>query len=985
MRNRCIVFRIWILLIFITTDPFFATDLNAQQPFFKRIATIDDFGSGQIKCIYQDRQGFIWIGATSGAYRFDGQDFTVLAVHDSILNLSVTAIYEDSDDILWFGFEDGNILKSDRFKVTGFREKSRYPTTKITAVVEDSNENLWFGTYGEGLFVKTGSDLIQINAEKGLSDDYIYSIVADKSGNVWAGTDNGISICSIKKGYPDVKVVSVNEGLTDFIVRTLKADENGRIYIGMHEKGITSYDPVKNKFNKIPGFENWSSGPVNDISVNQESVWIATAGNGLLEYNFTSGSIEPIHSPANINLNRINAMLQDLEGNTWLISNKEILQSFGNRLSFMNSASEANFANIHAIHCDDEDNIWFANDKGIHYFKPDSRDSEKELNSFSLNFLKGETKIMSLFRDQFGYVWIGTFGQGLIRLDPESGRYVQISEKQGLLNGNVLSIKGTKDEIWFGTLGGAFRCKIDKRFARINYIPTFINYGQPEGLSNNYIYNIFIDHKNRVWFATDGSGVCYFEHEKFVNVPNDSTFRDKIVYSVTVDKNGIVWMNVSKEGIYKYDGRELIRMYQDDHHRNLLFSGIVAGNNELIISYPGGIDVLNQGTNELIHLEGNAGLLETNPDPNTIAIDRKGVVWIGTDKGLIKYEPADDLRWEQPQSRITDVNVYLEKTNHISNHIFNYNQNHLSFGYAGLWYQYPEQVTYLIRLTGHDLDWISTRNKNVIYSDLSPGDYTFEVRAGLYGSFERSETASYSFNIKRPFWQSFWFIIFIIAMTGVSIYFYIKMRERRLEKREEILRERIRFQFENLKSQLNPHFLFNSFSTLIALIDQSPETAIEYVEELSNLFRTVLEYKDQDVITLSEELAVINNYYNLQKKRYGDNLQLEIEKLEESEKIMVPPLTLQLLIENAIKHNVVSKDYPLKIRIFADLKEQYLFVENNLQPKNDDVKSTGIGIKNIVDRYHLLSENKIQIRKTASSFTIGLPFIIRKNHESTHH
>lgn len=222
-------------------------------------------------------------------------------------------------------------------------------------------------------------------------------------------------------------------------------------------------------------------------------------------------------------------------------------------------------------------------------------------------------------------------------------------------------------------------------------------------------------------------------------------------------------------------------------------------------------------------------------------------------------------------------------------------------------------------------------------------------------------------------------------MTGVSIYFYIKMRERRLEKREEIIRERIRFQFENLKSQLNPHFLFNSFSTLIALIDQSPETAIEYVEELSNLFRTVLEYKDQDVITLSEELAVINNYYNLQKKRYGDNLQLEIEKLEESEKIMVPPLTLQLLIENAIKHNVVSKDYPLKIRIFADLKEQYLFVENNLQPKNDDVKSTGIGIKNIVDRYHLLSENKIQIRKTASSFTIGLPFIIRKNHESTHH
>jgi LytS/YehU family sensor histidine kinase len=137
----------------------------------------------------------------------------------------------------------------------------------------------------------------------------------------------------------------------------------------------------------------------------------------------------------------------------------------------------------------------------------------------------------------------------------------------------------------------------------------------------------------------------------------------------------------------------------------------------------------------------------------------------------------------------------------------------------------------------------------------------------------------------------------------------------------------------------------------------------------------VLEYKDQDLITLREELSIIDNYYKLQKKRYGDNLQLDIEKLEEDNNIMVPPLTLQLLIENAIKHNIVSKDYPLKIRIFTDLKEQYLFVENNLQPKKEEVQSTGIGINNIVDRYHLLSGREIQISKTESSFTVGLPFI----------
>ena len=564
------------LLIFIIADLFIPSLLFAQQPFFRRIATIDDFGSGQIKCIYQDRQGFIWIGATSGAYRFDGQDFTVLSVHDSVLNLSVTAIFEDSKNTLWFGFEDGRILKSDRFQVTAFNQKNKLPKNKITAITEDKDNNLWFGTYGEGLFVSTGNDLIHINAEKGLSDDYIYTLEPDKTGNVWAGTDNGINICSIKNSNPSIRVISVNEGLPDFIVRSLKTDEVGKVWAGMHDKGISCYDIKEDKFEVNTTLENWNHGSVNDIAINSESIWIATSSHGLIEYSFTSGNLSTISSSKDINLNRINAMLQDREGNTWLISNKEILLTIGNKLEFMNSFDDTPFANIHAIYSDDKDNLWFANDWGIHFYQKEDAESGKKSRSFPLNFLKGESKVMSLYRDFYGFVWIGTFGQGLIRLDPETGRYVSISEKEGLSNGNVLSIKGTEKEIWFGTLGGASRCRIDQRFARLDYIPEFINYGQSEGLSNNYIYNIFIDQNNRVWFATDGSGVCYFENEKFVNVPNDSTFRDKIVYSVTVDKNGIVWMNVAKAGIFKYDGKELIRVYQDDQHKNLSFSGIVA-------------------------------------------------------------------------------------------------------------------------------------------------------------------------------------------------------------------------------------------------------------------------------------------------------------------------------------------------------------------------------------------------------------------------
>jgi ligand-binding sensor domain-containing protein len=956
--------------------------LSAQTPYFRQIATIDDFGEGQIKCIYQDKQGFIWIGATSGAYRFDGQDFISFILPDSLLNKSVTAIHEDSKGILWFGFEDGNMMTYDRFQVTGFRQKNTLPNSKITSIIEDQNHDLWFGTYGEGLFVYQSGSLVHISAETGLSDDYVYTLLQDKKGNIWAGTDNGISICSIQNGKPVIRILTVENGLPDFIVPTMKTDEAGKIWIGMQDKGITCYNPEEDRFENLSGVDTWKYGSINDLVLTGGSVWIATNGNGLVECDPDLRNFKTLQHPGNLNLNRMNSMLVDLEGNTWLISNKEILLSFGKRLEFLSSYRETKVTNIHAIFCDPADNLWFANDNGLYRYKTSPEIKGNRLTQYPITTLSGKSKIMSLYEDFYGFIWIGTFGQGLIRLDPESGNHINISERDGLFNGNVLSIKGNSKEIWFATLGGAFSCKIDERFSKLHYIPQFKNFGQAEGLGNNFIYNIFIDRLNRVWLATDGSGICYYQNEKFINIPDDSTFRDKVIYSVTVDANDVVWMNVANEGIFKYTGKELVKVFVDEEHKNLSFSGIIANHaNELVISYASGVDVMNLLTNEVTHFEGNAGLSDINPDPNVISIDSRGNVWIGTEKGILKYSPVENITWKQPQSHITDVNIYLEKTNHILENDFTHNQNHLSFSYSGLWYQYPEQVNYQIRLSGHDLGWINTRNNNVIYSNLSPGNYTFEVKAALYENFENATIASYSFTINQPFWNTIWFYIILITLTGIGIYFYIKIREKRIEKKQEILREKIRFQFENLKSQINPHFLFNSFSTLIALIDQDQEAAIEYVEELSSLFRIVLEYKDQDLITLEEELSIISNYFNLQKKRYGENLSLTVEKFDDIDKLMVPPLTLQLLIENAIKHNIVSKDNPLQIKIYTNPEEDYIFVKNNLQPKKEEVKSMGIGIRNIADRYNLLSEKKIKIIKTLKDFTVGLPFIYRKNNQ----
>ncbi len=632
---------------------------------------------------------------------------------------------------------------------------------------------------------------------------------------------------------------------------------------------------------------------------------------------------------------------------------------------------------------DSHDNLWFANDGGLYSYAIHHTGEKSSLKHYPLSHLTGESKIMSLYSDPYGMIWLGTFGKGIIRFDPESGREKLITGKDGLPNENILSIKGTENEIWMATLGGAIRCKIDKQFANIDFVPEFTNYGRNEGLSNNYIYNLHIDQSNQIWFATDGSGVCRYKEGEFFNIHDNTAFKDKVVYSVTTDMQGNVWMNVAKEGLYKYDGREAKKVFNDENHKNKSFSGIICNpNNELIIAYDEGIDVMNTITGEVAHYEGNAGLIEINPDPNTLAMDSGGDVWIGTDKGLIRYRSSGDQFVRSPQPRITQVSVYLEKINHFTDTTFGHKQNHFSFDYSGLWYQYPDKVEYLIKLEGHDLDWVRTRNNNVIYSNLSPGNYIFKVKAGIYGNFDVVPIDTYSFTIRSPFWTQTWFLLSLFIVVALIAFLYIKLREARLKRNQEALREKIRFQFENLKSQINPHFLFNSFSTLIALIDQDQETAIEYVEELSNLFRSLLEYQDQDLIALREELSIVDNYFKLQKKRYGDNLKLDISAKVSGVEILVPPLTLQLLIENAIKHNVVSKDHPLQIKIYIDTG--FLFVENNLMEKREPADSTGIGIKNIINRYHLLTEKKIQIIKSDESFKVGLPLIFTKN-ESTHH
>jgi two-component system, LytTR family, sensor kinase len=180
-------------------------------------------------------------------------------------------------------------------------------------------------------------------------------------------------------------------------------------------------------------------------------------------------------------------------------------------------------------------------------------------------------------------------------------------------------------------------------------------------------------------------------------------------------------------------------------------------------------------------------------------------------------------------------------------------------------------------------------------------------------------------------------------------------------------------QFELLKQQINPHFLFNSLNTLKYMVETQDKHSVDFILKLSDFYRFTLENRKLDVITLAEELKILNAYVFLLKARFEDGIDLTINIDENLKQTYIPPFTLQLLVENCIKHNVVSLDRPLHIRLYTE--KEFFVIENSLQPKKTPEASTGIGLDNINQRYVHLLEKNIIIENSDTLFTIKLPII----------
>ncbi|GAB5533534.1 MAG: hypothetical protein Roseis3KO_53110 [Roseivirga sp.] len=236
-----------------------------------------------------------------------------------------------------------------------------------------------------------------------------------------------------------------------------------------------------------------------------------------------------------------------------------------------------------------------------------------------------------------------------------------------------------------------------------------------------------------------------------------------------------------------------------------------------------------------------------------------------------------------------------------------------------------------------------------------------------------SENVSYNFQERI---RSLVVIILLTIMTMAiyeAVYFFVLLKKS-IREEEQSKQAIIQAELDALRNQAQPHFFFNTLNTLRDIIDQSPkEDAKQFVDKLSDMYRFLLESSNSNLISLQDELKFSKAYIHIQSERFGENLKLNWNIPQAYLNTMIVPMSLQLLLENAIKHNVISRAKPLAINI--NIKDENIIVDNTIQPKSTQLPSTKVGLKNIEKRYALISDRSVEIANDGRQFSVSLPLL----------
>jgi len=767
---------------------FFSATLSfSQKPFFQSYSLLKKNERVNVNVIFQDKVGFIWFGTDKGLFKFDGlkyQNFTSL---NGLPDNHVTAINQDSSGRIWTGHQTGEIAILENESIKKFEPQEGHSSKEISDIVFDKQGHLWFSTLDDGLYYFLNERLFRLDEIDGMPDLFVYDIEVDEDGKIWAGTDRGVAVCQLSGDQVKLSVLNNATGLPDNIIKKLVAKKD-KIWMATEDAGLVSYDRQTSIFKKeIP---DWNDGSITDMVIDGDEAILSLAQHGMVVYDWGTGIKKKIDKKNDLGFVNVNTLIKDREGNIWLGCAESVIRMPNHFIEYLEVYDGSKNENVSCLAVDRHENVWYSINGKLYV------ENTQELTAPDPSpWLTGKTwegaYVSSVYVDSTGFVWVGFLGQGLIKINPLTHRLFRFDE---LNKTTVLSITGRGSSVWVASLSGAIQIKSKGERETLNF------FNKSNGLSSDYIYQVFIDSQQRIWFGTDGKGVDMLDGSGIHHFQDG--FSSKVVYGFAEDGLHRIWVNVQSDGLYEFNNSKFVPIMASNNQWSANEISCLASDKygNLVVMHELGIDFFDIKRNNVFHFGDEIGLDNFKPNLNSVAADGHGGIYFGTSHGIIRYTPRMNDEKLFPTPFIDYLKVAGRKVFPKDKLVFSYHEKEITINYNGFWYQNIDKVHFQYQLTELDKNWIDSRDQTATYSGLQPGNYSFHLKA-TDSTFPNPEEAVINFIIEPPFWKTPLFIVSSVLSLLFLIYAIIKYRERTLLKEKHELEERVEERTQEIKKK----------------------------------------------------------------------------------------------------------------------------------------------------------------------------------------
>ena len=908
----------WMLLM--ALFPIFGM---AQQYNFRNLTVEDGVAQSQVYSLLQDHRGYLWMGTRGGGIsRFDGRNFKTFTEKDGLINSYVYKIKEDQFHQLWITTNNG-LSKYNGRTFTNFKPTGTTEQVAIYDIAFDATTRKWLAT-SKGLFIFENGKFTSISAQLQLPKTTVNTVLIDKQSRIWFGTGKGLFRLETVNGKWQLTTLSKESRYLANAINSLTEDSKGNIWIGTYGDGAYFYDDFH--YSRLDLHHELYTRTVLDIYCDRsDNVWFATLNHGVIQYTTTTKVFSSLTENEGLSNNHVRSILQDNAGSLWFgTSGGGICNYVGKQFTTYNKSSGLGGNYIYSIFRDQQQRLWIGtSQKGLSLY------SNGRFSTFSAQNGFADVKVKAIAEGNDGWLYFGTDGQGVYGYDGNQFRLIPRTEK--------FYVRGMqKDQngaIWIATAGSGL-LKITPN-GSVN--PTIFSLTVGKGLLENRLTCLHVDKQNRVWYGTENKGIGRVDN----SIPTPTTtginrgLRSNSIRSIIEDKSGFLWIGTAGAGIVGIDlYHPTHQTIQYDHTDGLTSSNIylltLDRSNNLIVGSETGLDYLYLNKNRKIisikHLGKGEGFTGVETCQNAVFNDSDGTIWFGTINGLSRYNPSNSVKnTHEPITSFMDVKLFYEslsKTpyksaigdwNTVRELWLPYDQNHLSFDFLAINFSNPEAVRYKWKLAGFDKRWSPpSTEQRIVYSNISPGDYTFLVKACNEDGIWNEQPITIAIHIAAPFWQQWWFIGLIVLLIIGGIVGLFKWQTNRIRTKSQALQHRFQLEKElveleqkALRLQMNPHFIFNALNSIQSQIGTGNEQeARYYLAKFSRLMRQILDNSRNTLISLEEEISTLENYLLIEQFCTGNRFDYTITLDESLEKdyIKIPPMLLQPFVENAIKH-----------------------------------------------------------------------------------